>query len=89
VINRGKRDGLDPGNILAIDKAGQVVRDIYGGSGIMARLGGLGTSLAPKVRLPDERAGTLLVFKTFDRLSFGLIVGASNTIHVADFVRKP
>jgi hypothetical protein len=49
----------------------------------------MGTSLAPKVKLPDERAGTLLVFKAFDDLSYGLIVGASNTIHVADVVHNP
>jgi hypothetical protein len=41
------------------------------------------------VRLPDERSGTLLVFKVFDRVSFGLIVGASDTIHTADVVRNP
>ena len=90
VINRGKRHGLDAGSVLAIDQAGAVVRDIYGGGhGITRTLGDLGTSLAPKVRLPDERAGTLLVFKSFDRLSYGLIVGASDTIHVADLVHNP
>jgi len=41
------------------------------------------------VKLPDERSGTMLVFKVFDRVSFGLIVGASDTIHVADVVRNP
>ena len=90
VINRGKRHGLDAGSVLAIDQAGAVVRDIYGGGhGFTSRLGRMGTSLAPKVKLPDERAGTLLVFKAFDRLSYGLIVGASNTIHVADVVHNP
>jgi hypothetical protein len=41
------------------------------------------------VRLPDERSGTLLVFKVFDRVSYGLILAATNTIHVADIVRNP
>jgi len=41
------------------------------------------------VRLPDERSGTLLVFKVFDRMSYGLIVGASDTIHVRDVVHNP
>jgi hypothetical protein len=31
----------------------------------------------------------MLVFKTFDRISYGLIVGASTEIHVADYVRNP
>jgi hypothetical protein len=52
-------------------------------------MGAMGTSLAPRVRLPDERAGTLLVFKTYPNLSFGLIVGASDTIAVGDVVHNP
>jgi hypothetical protein len=49
----------------------------------------MGSSLAPRVRLPNERSGTLLVFKTYPQLSFGLIVGASDTIAVGDVVRNP
>src|SRR5438876_512308 len=87
VINRGKRHGLEAGNVLAVDQAGDVVHDLYrGGRNIGSTVG---IAFAPKVRLPDERSGTLLVFKVFDRLSYGLIVGASNTIHVADVVRNP
>jgi LysM repeat protein len=89
VINRGKRHGLEPGNVLAVDQAGDVVRDLYRGGKTIGDSNGLGTSFAPSVRLPDERNGTLLVFKVFDRVSFGLIVGASDTIHVADVVRNP
>src|ERR1700730_14456618 len=89
VINRGKRHGLEPGNVLAIDQAGDVVRDLYGGGQRIGSTSALGSSFAPKVRLPDERSGTLLVFKVFDRVSFGLIVGASDTIHTADVVRNP
>lgn len=87
VINRGKRHGLEPGNVLAVDQAGDVVRDLYRGG---RNIGSGGTSaFAPKVKLPDERSGTVLVFKVFDRVSYGLIVGASNIIHVADVVRNP
>jgi hypothetical protein len=63
---------------------------VYGKqSSVVRYLGGVGTSFAPKVRLPDERAGTLLVFKSFDRVSYGLIVGAANVIHVQDVVHNP
>jgi hypothetical protein len=87
VINRGARHGVVPGNIMAIDQAGDVVRDRYSREGNAFtnafKFGG------QKVKLPDERAGTLLVFRTFDRLSYGLVVGASSEIHVADVVRNP
>lgn len=89
VINRGKRHGLEPGNVLAVDEAGAVVRDLYRGGRQIGDTLGIGSSFAPKVQLPDERAGTLLVFKVFDRVSYGLIVGASDTIHVQDVVRNP
>ena len=41
------------------------------------------------LRRSPQLTGTLLVFKTFDRISYGLIVGASSEIHVADYVRNP
>ena len=89
-INRGKSQGLEAGNVLAVDSAGGTVRDLYrGGRDINSMGGGIGTSFAPKVRLPDERSGTLLVFKVYDRMSYGLIVGASDTIHRMDVVRTP
>ena len=90
VINRGKRHGIDAGHVLAVDQAGKVVRDVYGKqSGFTRALGGVGTSFAQKVKLPDERAGTLLIFKSFDRISYGLIIGAANVIHVQDVVHNP
>ena len=46
-------------------------------------------ALIDKLQLPDERIGTLLVFRTFDRMSYGLIVGTSNPIRVFDVVRTP
>ena len=89
VINRGQRHGLVPGNVLAVDQAGDVVRDLFRNGKQIGDSNGVGTSFAPKVKLPDERTGTLLVFKVFDRVSYGLIVGASDTIHVQDVVRNP
>ena len=83
VINRGSRHGVVPGNVMAIDQAGDFAVDRRDRS-FTAAMG-----LGKKVRLPEERAGTLLVFRTFDRLSYALVVGASSEIHVADYVRNP
>jgi len=41
------------------------------------------------VQLPDERAGNLLIFRTFDRVSYGLILRATREIHLLDMVRTP
>ena len=88
-INRGKRHGLEPGNVLVVDSAGDVVSDMYRGGATRGATINSTSSFGPKVRLPDERSGTLLVFKVFDRMSYGLIVGASDTIHVRDVVHNP
>jgi len=41
------------------------------------------------VTLPDERAGVLMVFRTFDQVSYGLVMEATRAIHVYDRVRNP
>ncbi len=78
VINRGTRDGLAPGHVLTVWQAGNKVVDrtdtgVFGG----------------KVQLPDERAGTLMVFKTYDRMSYALVMQAEGPIHTLDKVRNP
>jgi LysM repeat protein len=89
-INRGTRDGITNGTVLAIDRTGDSVVDVYGhGSAFTGKEQTVGTSFAKKVKLPDERVGTLLVFKTFNRVSFGLVVGASDTLQIQDTVHNP
>jgi hypothetical protein len=85
VINRGAGDGLAPGNVLAVFQTGDVIRDTAN----RGFLNGMSRLTAAKVRLPDERTGTFMVFKTFDHLSYGLIMEATNVIRVADRVENP
>jgi len=77
-LNRGAGDGLDVGDVLAIFQRGEVIDDHIGG-------GWLGNN----VRLPDERAGTLLVFRTFEKVSYGIVMNATSEIHLLDMVRNP
>jgi hypothetical protein len=74
VLNRGTRDGLAVGDVLTVYQTGETVSDRFGGG---------------KVRLPDEEAGTLMVFKVYDRIGFGLIMEATQAIHIHDTVRNP
>jgi hypothetical protein len=78
VINRGARDGLEPGHVLTVWQAGKKIRDSYD-SGLLPK----------KVRLPDERTGVSMVFRTYDRISYALIMEATSEIHVLDKVRNP
>jgi hypothetical protein len=73
-LNRGTRHGLEPGHVLSVWQAGERVADRFGGG---------------RVQLPDEYAGYLMIFRSFDELSYGLIMQASNEIRVLDRVRNP
>ncbi|WP_075184734.1 LysM peptidoglycan-binding domain-containing protein [Teredinibacter haidensis] len=74
VINRGEREGVIPGNVMAIYKRGGKIRDRVTGE---------------RVQLPDERAGVLMVFRVFDKVSLGIVLEAYRGISVTDYVRKP
>jgi len=81
VMNRGARNGLAPGDVLTVFQAGEVVTDRFGGNSFVG--GG------DKVTLPDEAAGTIMVFKVYDRIGYGLVMEATSDIHVLDAVRNP
>ena len=85
-INRGTSQGVDAGTVLAVDQAGELVPDR--GPATFETVG-RNDEFAHRVRLPDERAGTVLVFKAFDHMSYALVVGASEQMRVADIVRNP
>lgn len=78
-INRGTSHGLEPGHVLRAFHTGEVVRD-----DVRRR-----SFFAEKVRLPDEAAGTMMVFRTFDRMSYALVMDATDAIRVLDTVRNP
>ncbi len=75
VIDRGSEDGLEKGHMLGIFQSGRVVRDTVKGM------------TGETVTLPEQRSGRLMIFQTFDRLSYGLVVNANNALHVNDAVR--
>jgi LysM repeat protein len=82
-INRGTDQGLEPGHVLAIDQRGEVVKDAS------CRRSSLSWCVGKNIKLPDERAGTLLVFKTYEQMSYGLIINTTVPVRIADRVRAP
>lgn len=73
-INRGDREGLMVGDVLAIYQTGEVVQDPL---------------QKEMVALPDVRAGVLMVFAVYDKASFGLVLTASRPLAVGDKVKNP
>ncbi|MEJ2693675.1 MAG: LysM peptidoglycan-binding domain-containing protein [Candidatus Thiodiazotropha sp.] len=76
VLNKGARDGLEPGHVMQILQGGDEIRDITKGRGAT-------------VTLPLEEAGVLMVFRTFEKVSFALVMRATKPLHVLDWVRPP
>jgi hypothetical protein len=83
VINRGASHGIEPGHVLGIYVTGTEVTDPR--SRGVSRVGGFG----PNVKLPDFRGGTFMVFKTYDRISYGLIMESTVPIRALDQIRNP
>ena len=73
-INRGSDDGLDPGTMLGIYQPGQSVPDPYSDG---------------KVKLPEQKAGLLMVFKVTPKLSYGLVMKETRASHIFDKVHAP
>ncbi len=87
VFNRGKKHGLEPGHVLAVWQQGERAKDRGpGGAGAQNQFT---EPFTPNVRLPSERAGTVMVFKTYERMGFGLVMNAENVMHVGDTIRSP
>jgi hypothetical protein len=76
-INRGLAEGVETGHVMAILKDGRRVDD-RSEPGERAPL-----------KLPDERAGLLMVFRTFEHISYALILEITNTLQVGDRVVNP
>ena len=77
VINKGERDGMEVGHLLATFTQGEFAHDRFD------------KRRSEPVRLPDERSGLLMLFKTFDRVSYGLTLESKRVIHKNDFVHTP
>lgn len=73
-VNRGTSHGLDVGHVLGVHKAGGVIRD---------------RMTNEMVRLPDERAGLMMVFRSFDKMAYALILSTEEPLRAGDTVRNP
>ena len=78
VINLGKRNGIEPGHVLAVNQAGRSVIDAHHHK-----------DQTKEVTLPTERAGTMMIFRSFDKVSYGLIMKSERSMRIGDYVTAP
>jgi len=82
-LNRGSKQGIEPGHVLRARDSGEQVRDRC------ASIAAIGTCTAHTVKLPAEASGTMLVFRVYDRVSFALILDETIPLAVGDLVTEP
>ena len=85
-ISGGAREGIDNGTVFSIWRRGTKVSDKVA-SGLDRdedfRPGGKG------VRVPDEFAGHAMVFRTFDNVSYALVMSSVKPTHVGYELKHP
>jgi hypothetical protein len=116
-INRGSRDGVEVGHVLATFRRGSTLtRTRAGRPSLLGEILGMQVgsvdikpvpvvpdtpvassdpSATPRsdpyepVVLPDERSGVVIVFRTFEKLSYALVLKSVRPISIGDYVQKP
>jgi hypothetical protein len=76
LLNKGTKDGIEVGHVLALHSNRRVVqRDEEGRN--------------ESVKVPEERYGLVFVFRSFDRLSYALVMQSEGPVKTNDFARTP
>ena len=76
-INLGNRDGVESGNILRIRRNGDTLPDKNEKDPLFT------------VKLPDEQIGMAMIIRSFEKMSYALIMEADMPISIQDYVESP
>ena len=76
VVNRGIKDGLEVGHVMAILKDGERLIDRT-------------DNARTQIKLPNERNGLLMVFRTYENLSYALVLQITDGVKVGDRIVNP
>ena len=76
VINKGLRDGVENGHVLAVMSTGPQLVDKT-------------DRARSTIKLPDERNGLAMVFRPFERVSYALVMQITNPVQVGDKMKNP
>lgn len=73
-LDLGHRDGIQAGHVLRVEQQGELVTD---------------PTTNELIQLPGEEAGLVMVFRTFEKVSYALVMQATRTLAVGDRVYHP
>lgn len=74
-LNKGKRDGLENGHVLALYQKGETIRTKGW--------------FTPNIELPDVRYGLVFVFRVFNKVSYALVMETKFPVKVLDRASTP
>ncbi len=74
VLNLGREDKVEEGEVLAVYRSGMIVHD---------------SKTSDEVELPAEQSGIVMIFRVFDRVSYALVMESTNPMHLYDQVTNP
>ena len=80
VLDLGSKDGIKEGLVLGIFQSGDRIEDVWAEKDELEKV---------YVNLPELRAGTVMVFRPFDRVSYALVMQATRAMHLHDAVKNP
>lgn len=75
IINLGTKNGIAVGDVFDIYRDGRTIVDPV--------------QQKQRIKLPDEIAGNLLVFRTFKQVSYAIVMDATQVIKLGDVIRSP
>ena len=76
-INLGFRDGVETGNVLRVRRVGKIIKDKAEEDPNF------------RVKLPDEQVGTIMIIRSYEKMSYALIMESDFPISTADYVESP
>ena len=76
VINRGTAHGVERGHVLALQRGSAAITDKT-------------DAARPTLQLPGERNGLMMVFRTFEQLSYALVLEITDGVKVGDRFTSP
>jgi hypothetical protein len=82
MLSIGAKDGVDNGQTYTIFEPGETVHDDVASNSWNRGIG-------ETVKLPDEYVGHVMVFRTFDRVSYGLVMDSLRPVHIDGRLRMP
>lgn len=86
-LSRGSRDGVANGQVFSVFSPAKTIRDR-----VKHPDGDIRTALRPSkamVELPEEFLGHVMIFRTFEKVSYGLIMDGIRPVRVNSVLRPP